>query len=250
MKCKSSVVRCFYAADSSSGSFDWEQKDTIRKMDDPASSSALPRVLILGDSISLGYTPIVVEMMKDDAYVTRPEVNCGPSEFYLANLTQWLRGESWDVIHVNFGIWDNHYMTPDGNILFCADHPEYLNVMDPDERSRKIRADGNYIRTPEADYEKNMRTILTQLKAAAQTVVFALTTPMPTWKNDERMARIPVYNEIAGKVCTELGVEINDLYSIGLAHLDLQSDGCHFKQEGYRFLAEAVADRIRPFLKK
>jgi len=249
MKYKSSVRR-FHAADPASASFDWEKKDTIRKMDEPASSSALPRVLILGDSISLGYTPFVVEMMKDEAFVTRPEANCGPSEFYLENLTAWLRGESWDVIHVNFGIWDNHYMTPEGNILFGAEHPEYLAIPDPVERSRRIRADGNYIRTPEVEYEKNMRTILTQLKSAAKTVVFGLTTPMPTWKNDERMARIPVYNQIAEKVCTELGVELNDLYSVGLAHLDLQSDGCHFQQDGYMYLAETVVGRIRPFLKK
>ena len=41
---------------------DWEKKDTIRQMANDDDGS-LPRVLILGDSISLGYTPLVVEKM-------------------------------------------------------------------------------------------------------------------------------------------------------------------------------------------
>ena len=60
---------------------DWERKDTLRKGSSVPGKSGLPRVLILGDSISVGYTPIVAEMLKDEAVVTRPEANCGPSEF-------------------------------------------------------------------------------------------------------------------------------------------------------------------------
>lgn len=232
------------------GNFDWEQKDSLGKIGSASADSALPRVLILGDSISVGYTPIVAEMLKDEAVVTRPEANCGPSEFYLEYLKEWLGNGGFDVIHVNFGIWDNHYMTPDGEILFESQHPEYMRLNDPAERDRAIRADGCRIRTPEPEYEKNMRTILSRLKTAAGTVIFGLSTPMPVWKGDCRMARIPVYNGIAERVCAELGVAVNDLYSVGLAHLDLQCDGCHFHTEGYRFLAEAVSGKIREFLKK
>ena len=57
---------------------DWEKKDTIKQMASEGDGT-LPRVLLLGDSISLGYTPIVVEKMKDRAFVTRPACNCGPS---------------------------------------------------------------------------------------------------------------------------------------------------------------------------
>ena len=43
--------------------FDWEQKDTIRKGAYSDKGNALPRVLLLGDSISLGYTPFVIEKL-------------------------------------------------------------------------------------------------------------------------------------------------------------------------------------------
>ena len=72
---------------------DWEQKETIRKGAYSDKGDALPRVLLLGDSISLGYTPFVIEKLKGKAFVTRPTCNCGPSEFYLeerGNIWMWL----------------------------------------------------------------------------------------------------------------------------------------------------------------
>ena len=82
----------------------------------------LPKVLILGDSISLGYTPAVKRKLAGRANVSRPGCNCGPSQFYLRNMRSWVGTNHWDVIHVNFGIWDNHYLKgpSDGMGLFCG----------------------------------------------------------------------------------------------------------------------------------
>ena len=46
---------------------------------DDASDKKLPRVLLIGDSISKGYTPYVVEMMKEQALVTHNKGNAGPA---------------------------------------------------------------------------------------------------------------------------------------------------------------------------
>ena len=70
----------------------------------------LPNALILGDSISLGYTPAVKKKLAGQANVSRPGCNCGPSQFYLRSMRGWVGTNHWDVIHVNFGIWDNHYL--------------------------------------------------------------------------------------------------------------------------------------------
>ena len=41
--------------------------------------SGLPRVLLIGDSISMGYTVPVRELLKGKANVHHPPTNCGPT---------------------------------------------------------------------------------------------------------------------------------------------------------------------------
>jgi hypothetical protein len=64
----------------------------------------LPRVLITGDSISLGYTLEVRKLLVGKANVQHPDVNCWSTEFGLAHLKQWLGEKHWDVISFNFGL--------------------------------------------------------------------------------------------------------------------------------------------------
>jgi hypothetical protein len=62
-------------------------------VDDPA----LPRVLLIGDSISIGYTTDTREMLKGKANVHRPPLNCMYSSYVAANIKDWLGEEKWDV---------------------------------------------------------------------------------------------------------------------------------------------------------
>ena len=48
----------------------------MAKIEDVA---GLPRVLLIGDSISIGYTVPVRELLKGKANVHRPLTNCGPT---------------------------------------------------------------------------------------------------------------------------------------------------------------------------
>jgi len=50
----------------------------------------LPRVLIVGDSISIGYTVPVREALQGKANVHRPAANCGPTTRGVQSLDQWL----------------------------------------------------------------------------------------------------------------------------------------------------------------
>ena len=115
---------------------DWEQRDTIRSLAAETDDS-LPRVLILGDSISLGYTPYVADLLKGKAFVSRPACNCGPSEFYLrerGSIAEWLGEKRWDVIHVNFGIWDHHFINDREDIFFLSESAlEMFKRHEPDE---------------------------------------------------------------------------------------------------------------------
>jgi len=227
---------------------DWEQMNKAVKTENRPDDGKLPRVLILGDSISLGYTPIVMDELKNRAYVARPGCNCGPSQYYLKNLDSWTGMKRWNVIHVNFGIWDNHYMDKNGELLRKYP-PEIEKAPTPEARAKMLHRD-YVIRTPEKVYEANLRTILGALKKRSDHVIFALTTPVTVWKNDDRYERIPRYNEIARKVCSELEVEVNDLYSVGVRIPHKQTDGCHFTFYGYVELAENVRLAILKDLEK
>jgi lysophospholipase L1-like esterase len=75
--------------------------------DDPR----LPRLLVIGDSISINYYRSLCEALKGKYNVHHPPTNCGPSGKGAGNVVKWLgahrtRGRHWDVITFNFGHWD------------------------------------------------------------------------------------------------------------------------------------------------
>ena len=61
--------------------------------------SGLPRVRIIGDSISIGYTLDVRDLLKGKANVHRIPTNGGPTSNGLKHIDAWLGSGKWDVIH-------------------------------------------------------------------------------------------------------------------------------------------------------
>jgi acyl-CoA thioesterase-1 len=182
----------------------------------------LPRVLLIGDSISIGYTQPVRELLKDKANVHRIPANGGPTKNGLANIDKWLGNGHWDVIHFNWGIHDLKFM-PDGK--------------------RQVE--------PE-DYEKNLQTLVGKLKASGAKLVWATTTPIPEGElNPPRtFGKVPEYNEIALRIMKENGVAIDDLNTAITPHLsEMQNPkDVHYKPEGYALLAKQVAGSIEAAL--
>jgi|GEM_PF-4475903 len=86
----------------------------------PVKESTLPKVLIIGDSISIDYTVPVRENLNGIADVFRPAWNCQDSECGLAYIGKWLGKGKWDVIHFNSGIWDTHLLDSRGQDCFCG----------------------------------------------------------------------------------------------------------------------------------
>ena len=182
----------------------------------------LPRVLLIGDSISMGYTPGVRELLKGKANVHRILTNGGPTKKGTQEIEQWLGTGKWDVIHFNWGIHDLKFM-PDGK--------------------RQVE--------PE-DYEKNLRTLVTRMKATGAKLIWATTTPIPDGELNpsRKFGQVPEYNAIAKKVMDENGVAIDDLNAAitpRIAELQNPKD-VHYKPEGYAFLAKQVAASIEPLL--
>lgn len=179
--------------------------------DDPK----LPRVLLIGDSVSRGYTQAVRKQLAGKANVHRAPENCGPTANGIKKLPVWLGDGKWDVIHFNFGIHDR--------------------------------------KTPLADYEARLDAIATQLKATGAKVIWASTTPVAEGgMKDATDADLVQRNETAARLMQKHGIAIDDLYTFmqpDLAKYQNPKD-VHFNGPGYEHLGEQVARSIETVLGK
>lgn len=170
----------------------------------------LPRVLLIGDSVSRGYTQAARKALAGKANVHRAPANCGPTAMGLKKLDVWLGDGNWDLIHFNFGIHDR--------------------------------------RTPAADYEKRLEEIVKRLQKTGAKVVWASSTPIPAdWKEGpEIKTMLEEKNDIAARVMKRNGVEIDDLFTFITPHLaETQNPkDVHFNGKGYDMLGKEVARQI------
>jgi acyl-CoA thioesterase-1 len=197
--------------------------------------AGLPRVLLIGDSISMGYTLDVREQLKGKANVHRIPTNGGPTTNGLKNLKAWLGDAKWDVIHFNWGLHDLKY------------------ILDNPSQRADPKAPGAHPQVALADYEKNLRTLVAQLKATGARLIWCNTTPVLEG-SDGRVAGDDVkYNEAAARVMKEAGIPTNDLHAHAQARIkeiQLPNGNVHFTGEGSKFLSEKVAATIEAALKK
>lgn len=193
----------------------------------------LPRVLLIGDSISIGYTLAVREELKGKANVHRPTTNCGPTTNGLANLDKWLGEKEWDVIHFNWGLHDLKYMDEKGGLLSPTDPKAKQQV-------------------PPADYEKNLRELVASLKKTKATLIWCSTTPVPEGSAGRIADDSVKYNEVAAKVMKDNDIATDDLHAFAKARLaDIQlKANVHFSPEGSKVLAKQVAESISAALSK
>jgi|SRR5690554_4214365 len=202
--------------------------------------SDLPNVLILGDSISIGYTPFVEEYLKRKANVFRPMLengkpeNCEGTTKGVKNIERWLGDKKWDVIHFNFGLHDIKHVDP-------VTGQNSQNPKHPQQASRK-------------QYKKNLEIIVEKLKATGAKLIFATTTPYPDVVDGPlRKPGMPQkYNRIAVKIMNKNGILINSLHAFMVPRMtELQlPKNVHFTEEGSREMAKKVVERINEVLDK
>ncbi len=209
----------------------------------------LPRVLLIGDSISMGSTPFVQELLQDEAVVMRPMINekeaenCQGTNKGILHIERWLdigKGH-WAVIHFNFGLHDLKRVHPvSGHNSSNPRHPRQAN---PDR------------------YAEQLEAIVLTLKTTGAALIFATTTPVPAAGvaadpaepsplavvEPHRDVRDPPrYNDIARKIMKRHGVSINDLFAFAQPRLEeiQRPADVHFTLDGSRQLAEAVASHV------
>lgn len=194
-------------------------------------------VLLLGDSISIGYTPFVQAALEGRARVVRPRSadgkkaqNCQGTNNGVLRLEDWLAIDDggWEVIHFNFGLHDLKRVHPESG--HNSSNPEDPHQADP------LR------------YEAQLLSITEGLLATGARVVFATTTPVPPKAGSPFRAPedAVLYNQIAARVMGELGVQIGDLFSLVTEGPQgwQKPQNVHFTREGSKALGEEVARAI------
>lgn len=192
-----------------------------------AAAQAQPRALIIGDSISIGYTPFVTEILAGKVAVEHNEGNGADSANILAKLDGWLARGPYAVIALNCGLHDLKYT--------------------------------DRFQVPPDTYAANLPRIVGRLRASGARVLWVTTTPVDDDRHAQRKAGfrrietdVAAYNKVATPIMRNLGVPIVDLHEVvirgGVAEM-LGKDGVHYTPDAYRKLAGEVAAAILEQLK-
>jgi len=204
-----------------------DKKKPEKKQADPAFAAVtddpkLPRVLLIGDSISIGYTVPTRKLLERKANVHRIPENGGPTTNGRAKIKKWLGDAKWDVIHFNWGLHD-------------------------------IKMDTGKHQVPVGEYENNLRELVHAMKATKAKLIWANTTPVPPGdvKPVRRDDDVVSYNAVAKKIMDDNNIAVNDLYAFAAPRLKtIQLPvNVHFTASGSAALAERVAREIEAALK-
>ncbi len=192
---------------------------------------ALPRVLLIGDSIAGGYLGGVKTQLRHVAHVERGNSG-GTTINGLQNIDAILGDSGWDVIHFNWGL---HDMT-------------WQRRMKPDELG--IEA-----------YAARLERLVERLKQTDARLIWATTTPWPEENYayyESRFGEKLVYSpaeekqwmEAALAVMRNHEIPVNDLYALLKPALDQyqRPDDVHFNREGSQAMARRIADVVRSSL--
>ena len=173
----------------------------------------LPRVFLLGDSISGGYRKGVQERLEGTANVTWfTACYCVTTPNYMKLLEFYLDDADYAVIHINNGL---HSFTAD-------------------------------LKTYEAKLREALGLI--RRKQPRAKIVWARTTPVA---DEGRNRRVIELNEVADRVAKDVGVDgVDDLYAAMMsAPADRRwSDGCHPKPDALKALVTSVVRSVHPHL--
>ncbi len=183
--------------------------------DEPTSAVAsIPNVLVVGDSVYSQATNNAASILRGRVnlkYATMQPGEVRNTHNALKNLEDILGDERWDLIHFNFGL---------GDLVYRAPNMKAFRVLP--KKAGGVRT------TSPALYEKNLRALVTRLKATGSKLIWGSTTPIRHSSTGVFDMKSEIeYNAIAAKVMMEQGVPINDMYSHVLKLIDMDKPASH-----------------------
>jgi len=183
-----------------------------------ADKSDLPRVLLIGDSITRGYFGQVEKRLAGKAYCARlTSSTCVSDPSFLDEVQLLLKHYKFSVIHFNNGLHGWGYT------------------------ERQYRE----------GLVKTLDTIRKQ--AGGAKLIWATTTPVSQRGNlkqfNKQTERVKARNRIAAKIVKKRGISTDDLYELVVKHPDWHSgDGVHFNAKGRSAQAKQVAKSVAKLL--
>jgi lysophospholipase L1-like esterase len=178
----------------------------------------LPRVLLIGDSVTQGYGPDVEKQLAGKAYVARLATSrCVGDPVLHAEIAAVLGAETFDVIHFNNGL---HGVGP----------------------------------VSEKEYVEFLPHMLAHLRKLAPKAKLIWASSTPSHVNgkfeqlDARNENVKERNRIAAELMAKEGIPVDDLYALMLPHPECCSDGLHYKPEGRAMQGAQVAAAVLKLL--
>lgn len=179
-----------------------------------ADKDDLPRVLLIGDSITRGYFGEVEKRLAGKAYCARLTTSkCVSDQFFPDEVQLLLKQYKFAVIHFNNGLHGWGYSEP--------------------------------------QYRKGLLRLMETFNkhAVDAKVIWATTTPIRNREDlqqiSERTKRVIARNQIAAEIMKERDIPSNDLYGLVEQHQEFFSgDGVHFNGTGKVAQGAAVAESV------
>ena len=178
----------------------------------------MKRVLLLGDSIRMGYDKYVRKMLEEECEVCYSADNGRFTTYTMEQAIQMFNSEGpYDIVHWNNGVWDICDLFDDGPF------------------------------TTKEYYIATMCRIAGILQKKAKKVIFATTTPVRYENVHDKNERIIEFNEALVPELEKMGVQINDLHSLVYADINkyIRDDLIHLSEEGIDLCADAVVKAIK-----
>jgi len=192
-------------------------------------------ILIIGDSISIGYTPFVKNFFLDKATVLHNDGNAQHTGTGLKKIEEWLGNKNWDVIQFNWGLWDLCYRH--------SDSKEYGN---------RDKINGKPEFTID-EYASNLDSLVAIIKKKSNAkLIFVTTTYVPKDEPGRRKSDVEKYNKAAKLVMKKHNILINDIYEQSIAIHNRYGKGSkdvHYTTIGYNKLSELIINFLETELK-
>lgn len=188
----------------------------------------MKKVLLIGDSIRMGYDKYVKHSLEGFCEVYYPSDNCRFAQYVLRHISDWKitlgLGDDVDVVHWNAGHWDTLVLYEDG----CLTPPEFYEYF-IDKICKRIKV-----------LFPNAKVIFA---TSTPVVENRFTNPCVAYRKN---CDIEKYNDIAIKKVKEYGFLVNDLYSMTKELPEnYYSDMTHlYTPEGTQILTNAVIKAI------
>ena len=191
-------------------------------------------ILIIGDSISIGYTPFVQKALNNKGSVFHNDGNDKYTGNGLEKLDQWLGDTQWDIIQFNWGLWD-----------LCYRNPESKESGQRDKMIGTLTTDLN-------SYRNNLESLVIRLEKTGAKLIFVTTTMVPKNEAGRFSDDVDKYNAVALDVMQKHRVQVNDLNCLSRTvhpKYGLGDDNVHYSEKGYSLLSKQIIRYLKENLK-